>query len=195
MQHSLPFWTVTPVTSNKGQSHFKFHYNQKFCSVIPFMIPRLKETCSQTSTCMPKSKHFYAVNKAAHFLWLKKCHSRHVWMFNLNCLNTSSKSILISWKNVFKKKKKELTLGFAFCRPCDPSEGQGHTKWHKTEEDNGAYEYGRIWLKVGYTIQHWTFCYQDGQTQPIKQIHMLFKETNNKQTNNPPPPLSLSLSP
>ena len=67
-------------------------------------------------------------------------------IFILTFFNTILNFILIS-RNVYKKMK---PTGFALHRLCEPIQGQGHRKWYKILEGNGAHKhirYEKNWLK------------------------------------------------
>ena len=71
-------------------------------------------------------------------------------MFNLYCFHTISIFVHISWKMYKKMKPRD----FAWQWPSDYQKGQGHRKWYKMVEFNGAYKPGRYQKKkkIGWKV-------------------------------------------
>ena len=88
--------------------------------------------------------------------------------FNFHRFITNSNFILISWKVCKTKKPRGFALHWS-CNPSPPSPpptlpaSQGHWKWYKVIEANGAHMYGRyeknMVEKLAFNVQCYSFCH------------------------------------
>ena len=122
---------------------------------------------------MPTSQFFDKVSKTAvDSCIISTALKSSIRFLNLNCFNTSSNFILISWI-VCKEVK---TMCFAFCCSFDLLPRSKSPEWYKVVELNGVYKskkYERIWWKILHVMSN-VFAVQDSllDVQPDRRTRL-----------------------